>query len=124
MTCVFRLALKDKKYGSYTLPLVLYNRDRPTTPQKLFVDVLKKIQSVCEPKPKSCLYGTDQRPTLYPRLIFDKYDMFVTRLYQRKNIESNEDSTRVEPKKFLDKSCHQSGQCIFGKECVLTTTRS
>ena len=29
----------------------------------------------------------------------------ITRLYQRKNIESNEDSTKVSPKNFLDKHC-------------------
>ena len=97
---------QDEKYGTYTLPLVLFDRNGPTTRQKLFVDVIRKIQSACKPEPKSCLYNTDERPTLYPKLIFDKYDeVFVTRLCQRKNIESNEGSTRVEPRKFLKKHC-------------------
>jgi hypothetical protein len=66
----------------YTLSLVLFDKNGPTTRQKLFVDVIKEIQSVCKSEPKSCLYGTNERPTIYPKLIFDKYDvMFVTRLY-------------------------------------------
>ena len=63
---------KDFKYNTYTLPIVLYDRDGRTAGQRAFIKVIQKIQSVCNLKPKSCLYGSEERPTMYPKLVYSK----------------------------------------------------
>ena len=121
---------KGQKVWHLFASACLFDRNGPTTRQKLFVEVIRKIQSACVPRPKSCLYGTDKEPTLYPKLIYSKYDdAFDTRFYQRKNIESNEDSTRGEPRKFLKKTlhnegCYPSGRYIFDKDLTITRSQS
>jgi hypothetical protein len=70
---------KDSMYGTYTLPLVLYNKDEVTPGQRLFVKVIRDILSACDPEPKLCLYGDEESPVLYLRFEYDKrYGEFVT----------------------------------------------
>ena len=82
-TCFSFGIRRDSKYGGYSIPLVIMDKNNPTDKQKKFVRVIKEIMSACHPTPKSCLYGKKD-PTMYIKLDYDKeYNDFLTYFYER-----------------------------------------
>ena len=97
---------RDKKYDSYVLPVALCDMNNPTEGQKLMVRSIRDIQSACDPEPKSCLYGDEDSPKLYLKLMHDKdNDKILTRLYEREDVRVKSSGEMLDPKKFLNKFC-------------------
>ncbi len=70
-TCFSFGIQRDSKYGGYSIPLVIMDKNNPTDKQKKIVRVIKEIMSACHPTPKSCLYG-EKDPIMYVKLDYDK----------------------------------------------------
>ncbi len=97
---------RDTKYGTYTIPLVLYNKEGPTPKQKLFAKTIRDILSACKHKPKSCLYGRDESPVMYLKLDYDKERKeFVTKFREREDMENKDSTSDVKPEKYIGKYC-------------------
>ncbi len=102
-TCFSFGIQKDSKYGGYSIPLVLMDRDNPTDKQRKFVKVIKEIMSACHPTPKSCLYGKND-PIMYVKLDYDKkYDDFLTYFCERETMEDKESTKEITPEKYIGK---------------------
>ena len=70
------------------------------------METINKIQSACDPTPKSCLHGGDERPTLYLRLAYDKqYGELITRFCERDTIRDKKPSKEINPDKYANKHC-------------------
>ncbi len=97
---------RDSKYGTYTIPLVLYNKEGPTPKQQLFVKTIRDILSACEHKPKSCLYGKEESPIMYLKLDYDKERReFETKFREREDMENKDSTSEVKPEKYVGKYC-------------------
>ncbi len=105
-TCFSFGIQKDFKYGGYSIPLVLMDRDNPTDEQKKFVRAMRKIMSACRPTPKSCLHGKSDS-TMYVKIDYDRgYDDFITCFYERKTMEDKESTKEITPEKYIGrKNC-------------------
>ena len=102
-TCFSFGIQKDFKYGGYSIPLVLMDKNNPTEKQKKFVKVIKEIMSVCHPTPKSCLYGKKD-PIMYVKLDYDKeYDDILTCFYERETMEDKDSTKEITPEKYIGK---------------------
>ncbi len=102
-TCFSFGIQKDSKYGGYSIPLVLMDKNNPTERQKKFVKVIKEIMSVCHPTPKSCLYGKKD-PIMYVKLDYDKeYNDFLTYFYERETMEDRDSTKEITPEKYIGK---------------------
>ena len=102
-TCFSFGVQKDSKYGGYSIPLVLMDKNNPTDKQKKFVSVIKEIMSACDPTPKSCLYGKKD-PIMYIKLDYDKeYDDFLTYFYERETMEDRDSTKEITPEKYVGK---------------------
>ena len=105
-TCFSFGIQRDDKYETYTIPLVLYDKEKPTRAQKLFVKTIKDILSACEQRPKSCLYGRDDSPIMYLKLDYKKErDKFVTKFNERKDMNDKSSTHEISPKKYVGKYC-------------------
>ena len=105
-TCFSSGVQKDSKYNTYTIPLMLCDRDEPTHEQKLFVKAIRDIISACDPKPKSCFYGNEDNPILYLKIDFDKRcGEFTTKFYERKTMEDKKSTKEIKPEKYIGKYC-------------------
>ena len=75
---------KDSKYGGYSIPLVLLDKEEPTDEQREFIAVIEKILSECDPKPKSCMYGKEKdSPIMYVKIDYNKDVMSFIRNFTR-----------------------------------------
>ena len=102
-TCFSFGIQKDSKYGGYSIPLVLMDKDNPTDKQRKFVKVIKEIMSACHPTPKSCLCGKKD-PIMYVKLDYDKeYDDFLTCFYERETMEDKDSTKEITPEKYIGK---------------------
>ncbi len=102
-TCFSFGIQRDNKYGGYSIPLVLTDKDNPTEKQKKFVKVIKKIMSACHPTPKSCLYGKKD-PIMYVKLDYDReYDGILTCFYERKTMEDKSSTKEITPEEYIGK---------------------
>ena len=102
-TCFSFGIQKDNKYGGYSIPLVLMDKNNPTNKQKKFVKVMKEIMSACHPTPKSCLYGKND-PILYVKLDYDREcDEILTYCYERETMEDKESTKEITPEKYIGK---------------------
>ncbi len=102
-TCFSFGIQKDFKYGGYSIPLVLMDKNNPTEKQKKFVKVIKEIMSACHPTPKSCLYGKKD-PIMYIKLDYDKeYNDFLTYFYERETMEDRDSTKEITPEKYVGK---------------------
>ncbi len=102
-TCFSFGVQKDSKYGGYSIPLVLMDKNNPTDKQKKFVSVIKEIMSACNPTPKSCLYGKKD-PIMYIKLDYDKeYNDFLTYFYERETMEDRDSTKEITPEKYVGK---------------------
>ena len=107
-TCFSFGIQRDSKYGGYSIPLVLMDKNNPTDKQKKFVKVIKEIMSACHPTPKSCLYGKNDS-ILYVKLDYDReYDDILTFCYERETMEDR-DSTKI----------IKAEDCIWKKNCLV-----
>ncbi len=103
-TCFSFGVQKDSKYNTYTIPLMLCDRDEPTREQKLFVKAIRDIISACDPK--SCFYGNEDNPILYLKIDFDKRcGEFTTKFYERKTMEDKKSNKEIKPEKYIGKYC-------------------
>ncbi len=97
---------RDTKYGTYTIPLVLYNKEGPTPKQKLFAKTIRDILSACEHKPKSRLYGREESPIMYLKLGYDKErGEFDTKFREREDMDDKESTKNIKPEKYVGKYC-------------------
>ncbi len=97
---------RDDKYGTYTIPLVLYDKDEPTQKQRLFVKTIRDILSACDPKPKSCLYGKEENPIMYLKLDYNKgRGEFDTKFSEREDMDNKKSTNEINPKKYAGKYC-------------------
>ena len=105
-TCFSFGIQKDSKYGGYSIPLVLMDKNNPTDKQRRFVSVMKDIMMACNPIPKSCLYGKGD-PIMYVKLDYDKeYDDILTCFYERETMEDKDSTKEITPEKYIGKkSC-------------------
>ncbi len=96
---------KDIKYGGYSIPLVLIDRERPTEKQRQFVKVIKDILSGCDPKTKSCLYGSDDNnPIMYVKIDYDKErKVFNTKFFEREDMDNRNTTKKTKPEKYMGK---------------------
>ena len=102
-TCFSFGIQKDLKYGGYSIPLVVMDKDDPTEKQKRFVKVMKEIMSACRPTPKSCLYGK-KNSIMYVKLDYDKeYHDFLTYFYERETMEDRDSTKEITPEKYVGK---------------------
>ena len=102
-TCFLFGIQKDSKYGGYSIPLVLMDKNNPTEKQRKFVKVIKEIMSACHPTPKSCLYGKKD-PIMYIKLDYDKeYDDILTYFYERETMEDRDSTKEITPEKYIGK---------------------
>ncbi len=102
-TCFSFGIQRDSKYGGYSIPLVLMDKNNPTDEQKKFVRVIKEIMSACHPTPKSCLYGKKD-PIMYIKLDYDKeYNDFLTYFYERETMEDRDSTKEITPEKYVGK---------------------
>ncbi len=102
-TCFSFGIQKDSKYGGYSIPLVVMDKDDPTEKQKRFVKVMKEIMSACRPTPKSCLYGKKDS-IMYVKLDYDKeYNDFLTYFYERETMENKDSTKEITPEKYVGK---------------------
>ncbi len=102
-TCFSFGVQKDSKYGGYSIPLVLMDKNNPTDKQKKFVSVVKHIMSACHPTPESCLYGKKD-PIMYVKLDYDKeYDDILTCFYERETMEDKDSTKEITPEKYIGK---------------------
>ncbi len=102
-TCFSFGIQKDNKYGGYSIPLVLLDRNNPTEKQKKFVKVIKEIMSACHPTPKSCLYGKED-PIMYVKLDYDReYNDILTYCYERETMENKDSTKEITPEKYIGK---------------------
>ena len=102
-TCFSFGIQKDNKYGGYSIPLVLMDKNNPTDKQKKFVKVIKEIMSACHPTPKSCLYGKKD-PIMYVKLDYDKeYDDILTYFYERETMEDKDSTKEITLEKYIGK---------------------
>ncbi len=102
-TCFSFGIQKDSKYGGYSIPLVLMDKNNPTDKQRRFVRVIKEIMSVCHPTPKSCLYGKKD-PIMYVKIDYDKeYNDFLTYFYERETMEDRDSTKEITPEKYIGK---------------------
>ncbi len=105
-TCFSFGIQRDTKYDTFTIPLVLHDKDEPTHKQKLFVKTIRDILSVCEPKPKSCLYGSEENPIMYLKLDYDKRcGVFDTKFCERDTMENKDSTKKIKPEKYVGKYC-------------------
>ena len=103
-TCFSFGVQKDSKYESFTIPLMLCDRDEPTREQKLFVKAIRDIISACNPK--SCFYGNEDNPILYLKIDFDmRCGEFTTKCYERKTMEDKKSTKEIKPEKYIGKYC-------------------
>ena len=105
-TCFSFGIQRDNKYGGYSIPLVLTDKNNPTEKQREFVKVIKKIMSACHPTPKSCLYGKKD-PIMYVKLDYDRgHDGILTNFYERKTMEDKSSTKEITPEEYIGKkSC-------------------
>ena len=102
-TCFSFGIQKDSKYGGYSIPLVLMDKNNPTDKQRRFVRVIKEIMSACHPTPKSCLYGKKD-PIMYVKIDYDKeYNDFLTYFYERETMEDRDSTKEITPEKYIGK---------------------
>ncbi len=102
-TCFLFGIQKDSKYGGYSIPLVLMDKNNRTEKQRKFVKVIKEIMSACHPTPKSCLYGKKD-PIMYIKLDYDKeYDDILTYFYERETMEDRDSTKEITPEKYIGK---------------------
>ncbi len=102
-TCFSFGVKKDSKYGGYSIPLVLMDRDNPTDKQKGFVSLLKEIMLARHSTLKSCLYGKND-PILYVKLDYDREcDEILTDCYERDTMEDKESTKEITPEKYIGK---------------------
>ena len=102
-TCFSFGIQRDSKYGGYSIPLVIMDKNNPTDKQKNFVRVIKEIMSACHPTPKSCLYGKKD-PIMYVKLDYDKKcDDFLTYFYERETMEDRDSTKEITPEKYVGK---------------------
>ena len=102
-TCFSFGIQKDSKYGGYSIPLVLMDKNNPTDKQRKFVKVIKEIMSACHPTPKSCLYEKKD-PIMYIKLDYDKeYNDFLTYFYERESMEDRDSTKEITPEKYVGK---------------------
>ncbi len=102
-TCFSFGIQRDSKYGGYSVPLVIMDKNNPTDKQKNFVRVIKEIMSACHPTPKSCLYGKKD-PIMYIKLDYDKeYNDFLTYFYERETMEDRDSTKEITPEKYVGK---------------------
>ncbi len=100
-TCFSFGIQRDSKYDTFTIPLVLYDRNEPTHKQKLFVKTIQDILSACDLKPKSCLYGNEENPIMYLKLDYDKRcGVFDTKFCERDTMENKESTKKIKPGKY------------------------
>ncbi len=105
-TCFLFGIQKDSKYDTFTIPLVLYDKDEPTQRQRLFVKTIRDILLACEQKPKSCLYGNDDSPIMYLKLDYDKRcGEFITKFCERDDMENKKSTKKIKPEKYVGKYC-------------------
>ncbi len=105
-TCFSFGVQKDSKYNTYTIPLMLCDRDESTREQKLLVKAIRDIISACDPKSKSCFYGNEDNPILYLKIDFDKRcGEFTTKFYERKTMEDKKSTKEIKPEKYIGKYC-------------------
>ena len=94
---------RDSKYGGYSIPLVIMDKNNPTDRQRRFVRVIKEIMSACHPTPKSCLYGKKD-PIMYVKIDYDKeYNDFLTYFYERETMEDRDSTREITPEKYIGK---------------------
>ena len=100
---------KDSKYGGYSIPLVLLDKEEPTDEQRKFIAVIKKILSECDPKPKSCMYGKEKdSPIMYVKIDYNKEcNEFHTKFYERKDMNDKKSTKEIKPEKYVGKK-----QCL------------
>ena len=99
---------RDSKYGGYSVPLVLMDKEGPTEKQREFVRMIKKIMSACDPKPKSCLYGKNENdPIMYVKVDYVKETKeFITKFYEREDMEDKNSTEEIKPEKYVGrKNC-------------------
>ncbi len=102
-TCFSFGIQRDSKYGGYSIPLVLVDRDNPTYRQRGFVNMMKAIMSECDPVPKSCLHG-DDNTILYVKLDYDREcDEILTNCYERESMEDKGSTEEITPEKYIGK---------------------
>ncbi len=102
-TCFSFGIQKDSKYGGYSVPLVVMDKDNPTERQKKFVKVMKEIMSACRPTPKSCLYGK-KNSIMYVKLDYDReYHDILTYIYERDTMEDRNSTKEITPEKYVGK---------------------
>ncbi len=102
-TCFSFGIQKDSKYGGYSIPLVVMDKDDPTEKQRKFVKVMKEIMSACRPTPKSCLYGK-KNFIMYVKLDYDKeHNDFLTYFYERETMEDRDSTKEITPEKYVGK---------------------
>ena len=105
-TCFSFGIQRDDKYGTFTIPLVLYDKGGPTPKQKLFAKTIREIISACEHRPKSCLYGREESPIMYLKLGYDKERKeFETIFRERDDMGDKESTKSVKPEKYIGKYC-------------------
>ena len=93
--------------------------DNPTEGQKLLVKTICDIQSACDPEPKSRLYGDEDSPKLYLKLVYDKdNDKILTRFYEREDVRIKSSGEMIDPTKFLNKFCNV--RVVFVIESLFT----
>ncbi len=100
---------KDSRYGGYSIPLVLLDKEEPTDEQRKFTKVIKKILSECDPRPKSCMYGKEKsNPIMYVKIDYNKEcDEFYTKFYERKDMDDKKSTKEIKPEKYVGKK-----QCL------------
>ena len=101
---------KDTKFGTHTVPLVLYNKEGPSPRQELFAKTVKNIWALCvsklNSKLKPCLYGRDDSPIMYVKLDYDKErNEFRTIFREREDMEDKSTTSEVKPEKYVGKYC-------------------
>ncbi len=102
-TCFSFGIQKDSKYGGYSIPLVLIDKNNPTEKQKGFVRVIREIMSACHPTPKSCLYG-EEDSILYVKLDYDRdCDEILTYCCERETMEDKDSTKEITPEKYIGK---------------------
>ncbi len=122
-TCFSFGIQRDSKYGGYSIPLVIMDKNNPTDKQKKFVKVIKEIMSACHPTPKSCLYGKKD-PIMHVKLDYDKeYNDFLTYFYERETMEDRDSTKEITPEKNIGKkNCLAKVIIEISSICVARTT--
>ncbi len=125
---VFPLVFKKIPNTTLILSLLFFTTETGQHLARGIFSIIEQIHIACNPEPKPCVYGSVDRPNMYPKVMYSKCDkQFITKFYERNDIESNSDSKRIDPTKFLNKHCMPKVairvECVFIAKTITLQVR-